>query len=70
MSAPGEHRLEVDWTLCDGHGLCARLWPERIDVDDWGFPRLEPRPLMEEELPLARRTASVCPQLALRVEGA
>ncbi|MEX0429732.1 ferredoxin [Nocardioides sp. DS6] len=63
-----EHRLEVDWTLCDGHGLCARIWPERIGFDDWGFPVVDDRPVGEHQLPHARRAASICPRLALRLE--
>ncbi len=31
-------RIEIDWTRCDGHGLCARLLPEQITLDEWGFP--------------------------------
>ena len=33
-------KIEIDWTRCDGHGLCARLLPERITLDEWGFPLL------------------------------
>jgi ferredoxin len=63
-------RLIVDWTRCDGHGLCSRLWPERIAVDDWGFPVIRPDPIPEEELRDARRVVGVCPRLALRLEQA
>ncbi|HZP15137.1 MAG TPA: ferredoxin, partial [Nocardioides sp.] len=34
--------LTVDWTRCDGHGLCARLVPEAVRLDEWGFPILTP----------------------------
>ena len=30
--------LQIDWTRCDGHGLCAELSPEQITLDDWGYP--------------------------------
>jgi ferredoxin len=25
--------LDIDWTRCDGHGLCAELLPHRITRD-------------------------------------
>ena len=31
-------RLHIDWTRCDGRGLCAELLPELLDRDDWGYP--------------------------------
>ena len=30
---------------CDGSGLCAELLPERITLDDWGYPIVDSRPL-------------------------
>jgi ferredoxin len=31
-------RLHIDWTACDGRGLCAELLPELLLSDDWGYP--------------------------------
>ena len=31
-------RIEVDWTRCDGHGLCGLLLPENLTNDAAGFP--------------------------------
>jgi len=61
-------RLEIDWTRCDGHGLCARLLPERIALDEHGFPVLPDRDVGEDLVPHARRAVAACPQLALRLE--
>ena len=61
-------RLEIDWTRCDGHGLCARLLPERISLDEHGFPVLPVRDIDEPLLAHARRAVAVCPRLALRLE--
>jgi ferredoxin len=61
-------RLEIDWTRCDGHGLCARLLPERISLDERGFPVLPDREIGAQLLPHARRAVAVCPRLALRLE--
>lgn len=60
--------LRVDWTRCDGHGLCASLVPELLTADDRGFPIRTARPIDAGLLVHARRAATVCPALALRLE--
>jgi ferredoxin len=62
-------KLEIDWTRCDGHGLCAALLPERISLDEWGFPVIAAAPVRSRELTSVRRTIGVCPALALRLEA-
>ena len=62
-------RLQVDWTRCDGHGLCAALIPERIQLDEWGFPVLDTGPLTGEDVTHARRAVLACPALALRIDS-
>ena len=62
------HRLEIDWTRCDGHGLCAQLLGERIDLDEHGFPVVADPRVGADLLPHARRTVAACPRLALRLE--
>ena len=42
-------RLEIDWTRCDGHGLCAQLLHERIELDDHGFPLIPDREVPDDE---------------------
>lgn len=61
-------KLEIDWTRCDGHGLCAELLPDRITRDEWGFPVLAASTLGPDETRSARRVVAVCPALALRLE--
>lgn len=65
MTAP-VHRLHVDWLACGGHGVCAELLPELLDLDDWGYPVVtgEVEPHL---LPHARAAVNACPALALRV---
>jgi ferredoxin len=63
-------RLQVDWTRCDGHGLCHALLPEAIDLDEWGFPVVSAQALSDDMLRHARRAAASCPALALRLERA
>lgn len=62
--------LRLDPIACDGHGLCAELFPERIRLDDWGFPIVDPAPVTGDLAAHARRAVSQCPKLALRLERA
>jgi ferredoxin len=63
-------RLRVDPIACDGHGLCAELFPERVFLDDWGYPIVDPEPIPGSLEPHARRAVASCPVLALRLEQA
>ncbi len=60
-------QLAVDWTRCDGHGLCALLLPERIVRDEWGFPILRDAAVTDADRAAARRAVAACPALALRL---
>lgn len=62
--------LEVDRIRCDGHGLCAELLPERISLDDWGFPIVKRGPVPDHLVDVARRAVEICPVLALRLARA
>ena len=59
-------RLRLDPTACVGHGLCADLLPERIGLDEWGFPVIfgDVPPGLAVH---ARRAVRACPVLALRL---
>ena len=63
------NKLEIDWTRCDGHGLCATLLPDGVELDEWGFPVLSGRAVTAGELTNARRAVLACPALALRLNG-
>jgi ferredoxin len=63
-------KLEIDWTLCDGHGLCARLLPEHVDLDEWGFPVVSDPEIEPQVRQHARRAVASCPRLALRLTSA
>jgi ferredoxin len=60
--------LRVDPIACDGHGLCAELFPERIHLDDWGFPIVDGEPVPGQLEQHARRAVTACPTRALRLE--
>ncbi len=60
--------IAVDFTRCDGHGLCARLLPEKVTLDEWGFPIIDSAEVEPRLVKAARQTAMACPSLALRVQ--
>jgi ferredoxin len=71
MNATGgpRSRLHIDWTRCDGRGLCTELLPEVLRRDPWGYPLVrdgsrEPA-IPARVLANARAAISRCPRLAL-----
>jgi ferredoxin len=59
-------KLELNPIACTGHGLCADLLHELIELDEWGYP------IIAEQVPNhlavhAKRAVSACPTLALRL---
>jgi ferredoxin len=64
--------LHIDWTACDGRGLCVELLPELLTEDDWAYPLARAGngtdvAVPPELLPHARRATARCPRLALRL---
>lgn len=66
-AGPDGRRLAVDWTRCDGHGLCAHVVPELIRLDANGFPALPDAPVPPWLQTRARKAVAMCPALALRL---
>jgi ferredoxin len=60
-------KLRVNPIECEAHGLCAELFPERISLDDWGYPIVDPRPIPRALEAHARAAAAACPVLALKL---
>jgi ferredoxin len=58
-------KIVVNPIMCVAHGICADLLPEWIELDDWGYPIVDGRPLPPHLLRHARRAAAACPTLAL-----
>ncbi|MDQ6754084.1 MAG: ferredoxin [Actinomycetota bacterium] len=65
--------LHIDWTRCDGRGLCTELLSNLLARDDWGYPvarrsqtgsradiAISPN---DEEA--AKEAVNLCPRLAL-----
>jgi ferredoxin len=77
---PAAQTLSIDWTACDGRGLCLDLLPELLEPDPWGFPRAHTAPpasvpgalaaVPEQLTAPARRAVHLCPKLALRLSTA
>ena len=63
-----ELTLRVNPIMCTGHGLCAELLPERISIDEWGYPIIEPGPVPSQLERHARKAVAACPTLALLLE--
>lgn len=74
MSKP----LHIDWTACEGRGLCSELLPARLGRDDWGYPLvLAPQQgdggnltLAESEESAAQDAVRLCPVRAPRLTSA
>ncbi|MGE5288128.1 MAG: NADH-ubiquinone oxidoreductase-F iron-sulfur binding region domain-containing protein [Micromonosporaceae bacterium] len=65
----GRVRFEVDWTRCEGHGLCAKLVPELVHLDRNGYPVFLDAPVpfwLQKE---AEQAVEMCPALALRLSS-
>jgi NADH:ubiquinone oxidoreductase subunit F (NADH-binding)/ferredoxin len=64
---PEQARFSVDWTRCQGHGLCAHIVPELVHLDRHGYPVFLDGPVppwLEKE---AQQAVEMCPALALRL---
>ncbi|MGH3189865.1 MAG: ferredoxin [Streptosporangiaceae bacterium] len=59
--------LRVNPIACSGHGVCAELLPELIELDEWGYPIVDSRPFPPALDTDARRAVAACPALALRL---
>jgi ferredoxin len=62
------YRITLDMIACEGHGICAETFPERISLDDWGYPIIDSEPFDGASRDHAKRAVEMCPELALRVE--
>lgn len=62
------YQLRVNPIACVGHGMCAELLPEIIELDPWGYPILSSPTVPRGVLDHARRAVDACPTLALLME--
>ncbi|SCG39554.1 NADH-quinone oxidoreductase subunit NuoF family protein [Micromonospora halophytica] len=75
MGLPGApdanpQKLTLDWSRCDGHGLCAHVVPDFIRLDHNGYPAFPATPVPTWLKEGAMKAVKVCPELALRLVDA
>ena len=65
--------LHIDWTRCDGRGLCTELLPTVLERDQWGYPLAKRAHTGDRSnvtigpahSDAAREAIHLCPKLAL-----
>ena len=57
----------VDPVQCDAFGYCSELFPEKIALDEWGYPMVADGPVPVALLARAAEAARLCPRRALRL---
>ena len=63
--------LTIDWTLCNGHGVCSAAFGERIGTDTLGYPHMPKEMQVSPEQEQAARVAVAnCTAAALRLRSA
>ncbi|UYQ77048.1 ferredoxin [Glutamicibacter sp. JL.03c] len=68
--------LNIDWTRCQGRGLCIELLTGVLDSDPWGYPlALDGRAaghgrvhVVGDHLEAAREAVKMCPLSALSLQ--
>jgi ferredoxin len=61
-------RIRINMIRCRAEGYCAELLPERVHLDDWGYPILDGRPIENGLYEAARDAVRNCPRLAVMLE--
>ncbi|WP_285727320.1 ferredoxin [Psychromicrobium xiongbiense] len=67
--------VHIDWTRCEGRGLCIELLPQHLEQDEFGYPLVTDRPaedrsqiaIAASEWEDAQEAVVRCPRAALRV---
>ena len=58
--------VHVDPTRCRGHGICALMFTQGLELDRWGYGRpLEDIPEGRRSLAQAKRAQNACPNGAI-----
>lgn len=63
-------RIRVNPIDCVAHGICAEVFPEWIQLDEWGYPLIDGQPVPRHLHGHAKRAAAQCPTLALVLDRA
>lgn len=60
-------RVEVDPSICEGHGQCNAVAPEVYDLDDGGYCLIRTPDVPSDLEPNAEEGALACPVYAITV---
>ena len=58
-------RVNVDWNLCDGNGVCAIEAPEVFELDDDEYSVVLTDPVPADQEALAEQAIAACPRAAI-----
>lgn len=70
LGRTGNFLLQVNPILCDGFGHCHELAPDLVQLDEWGYPIIDPQPRPFSDkvaLESAKYAERGCPRQALRI---
>jgi ferredoxin len=61
--------VHIDWTACDGRGLCTEILPDLLTRDDWGYPLARGSgsdvAVPDRLIDAAAEAVALCPRMAL-----
>jgi len=60
-------RIVVNWSLCDGNGLCVKQAPKLLAIDEQDSLHVLKESFGEDEREAAQRAVKVCPKAALAI---
>ena len=62
-------KVEVDWNLCDGNGVCAIEAPNHFEMDDDDELHVLNEDVSDAERPEVEAAVRVCPKRALSLHA-
>ena len=60
-------RIVVNWSLCDGNGLCVKQAPQLLSIDESDSLHVLRETFGAADLDHAQRAVKVCPKAALSI---
>jgi ferredoxin len=60
-------RIVIDPIKCCAHGMCAELFPEWIELDEWGYPIVRDEGVPAHLRIHAEQAVRACPAIAMRL---
>lgn len=66
--SPNLEVLRLDPTMCAGVAMCARVAPNAITLDPWGYPIIPIGALTENMAREAHKAVRACPKKAMFIE--